>query len=529
MTFFNKTLTRIILITSLFANISCEEYLEDELLSDTSVDFLYNTKEGLESAVVGLYSLNRNIYNESEWNNASILIPIAKSDLVVPRTGEIAFYSRLGWGIDLNNIGTKRYSKHWRHGYRIIDRANAIIISTEKMTDIDEGFKNKIIAEAKAFRANAYFTLFRQFNNIFITTTPTSPENVFERAENKSSEEEIFELINNDLEFAIQHLDWTTQEFGRWTQASTRHLKAKVAAWQKDWKEAAYQTDAIINQGSYKLVNNTKDVFLGDMNHTETLFAIQMEDAIIGGGNRNNIHFNFIAQYNDIPGADFSTSNGARGFGSLLMNDYLRNLLNEDPNDDRNDGSYYITKYIYNDPANLPEGKKIGDTIALYNQYSSDNNQVKNYYKTMNPGCLKYLQEDAVPNEVSQISNIMVYRLAETFLIGAEAHMMNGNTSKALEYINTVRKRARAKSINSINQKVILEERARELAFEGQRFYTLKRMGLLVDYIRDHASNEGFFDQARTRMQPYMENWAIPTAELELLGPNYPQNEGYPN
>ena len=41
---------------------SCEkDLLKDELLSDTSVDFLYTTPEGLESAVVGLYSLNRNI------------------------------------------------------------------------------------------------------------------------------------------------------------------------------------------------------------------------------------------------------------------------------------------------------------------------------------------------------------------------------------------------------------------------------------------------------------------------------------
>ena len=38
---------------------SCQEYLEDELLSETSADFLYSTPEGLENAVVGLYNLNR--------------------------------------------------------------------------------------------------------------------------------------------------------------------------------------------------------------------------------------------------------------------------------------------------------------------------------------------------------------------------------------------------------------------------------------------------------------------------------------
>ncbi|MEC8831470.1 MAG: RagB/SusD family nutrient uptake outer membrane protein, partial [Bacteroidota bacterium] len=83
-----KALT-ILLVLATFT--SCEkDLLEDELLSDTSVDFLYTNPEGLENAVVGLYTLNRNIYQDLSLNGTYPLIPQAKSDLGVGITGEVS-------------------------------------------------------------------------------------------------------------------------------------------------------------------------------------------------------------------------------------------------------------------------------------------------------------------------------------------------------------------------------------------------------------------------------------------------------
>ncbi|MGB7395362.1 MAG: RagB/SusD family nutrient uptake outer membrane protein, partial [Pricia sp.] len=504
----------------LMLSLGCEEYLEDELLSETSADFLYNTPQGLEDAVVGLYNLDRKIYENNQLENSAIpLIPQAKSDLVLGRAGHIAFFARLGWGIDQTSFGTRRLDQYWQHYYRLIDRANAVIQSAENLESLEAESKNQIIAEAKAFRANSYFTLYRQFNNIFITTEPTTPDNAFDRPQDKSSEEDIFALINEDLDFAIANLEWTTEEFGRWTQAAVRHVKAKVAIWEEDFTGAASQTDAIIDNGNYSLVPDTNTVFEGDMNHSESLFVVQFADAEVGGGDFTQINFTLVPAYNRVPGAKLSIDNGGRGNGGLLMNDYLRNLLKEDPNDDRDNGTYYITAYKYNDEANLPPGKQVGDTIDLYDQFSEDESERQNYYQTINPACIKFLQEDAAPTEVGHISNIMVYRLAETYLIGAEAHMMLSNTAKAIDYLNAVRTRANTAPVTSIDIQAILEERARELAFEGQRFYILKRLGLLVEYLRDHAGNDNFWNIARERIEPYMVNWPIPTAEIELLGP----------
>ena len=510
----------------LFGASACQDYLEDELLSETSAEFLYTTQEGLESAVVGLYNLHRDIWTDAEWNSGIPLIPIAKSDLTVGRTGELAFYARLGWGADLNSFGTVRLAKHWRYGYRIVDRANAIINAVPEV-EMDGETRSRILAEARVLRAQAYFTLYRQFNNIFLTTEGTDPDNAFDRPEGPSEEQEIFALINEDLDYAIEILPWTTDQFGRWTQASARHLRAKTAMWQEDWEEAAEQADAIIGEGSYSLVENTSEVFLDDMNHSESLFVLQFEEAAVGGGGDNRINFNFVPQYHLIDGATFSIDNGARGGGFLLMNNYFRNLLTEDANDDRGKGTYYIFNYRYNDPAMLPPDKQLGDIIDTYDQFSDDENVRNLYYQTINPSVIKYRQDDAPPAEPDHFTNIMIYRLAETYLIGAEAYLALGNQALALEYLNTVRTRANAAPLTNIELIDIVEERARELGFEGQRFYFLKRLGLLTEYIQDHASNEGFFDVARGRMKPYMVNWPIPQDELELLGENYPQNSGY--
>src|SRR5690606_13328856 len=208
------------LLLSLALFSSCEkDFLQDELHSDTSVDFLYSTPEGLESATVGLYALNRNIYQDQSLNGTYPLILQAKSDLSVGITGEASLYSRLLWGASLGDYGTTSgLNAHWEHFYRLVDRSNAIIKAAENLVDIEEGRRNQILAEAKTMRAHAFFSLYRLFNNIFITTEPTTPENAFEVPQDKSSEDEIFGLLRADLDFAIAHLDYVQPQFGRWGQ-----------------------------------------------------------------------------------------------------------------------------------------------------------------------------------------------------------------------------------------------------------------------------------------------------------------------
>ena len=150
-------------------------------------------------------------------------------------------------------------------------------------------------------------------------------------------------------------------------------------------------------------------------------------------------------------------------------------------------------------------------------------------------------------------------RLAETFLFASEANLMLNNigtvtdgplAGTALGQLNAVRSRAGITKTSLITLDSILNEQAKELAFEGRRMYMLKRTGKLYSYIIDHAgygmagdasaenSTAGganntpakplpYKNDARRNMKPWMVNWPIPLAEINLLGPNYPQNLGY--
>jgi hypothetical protein len=523
----------LILALALFFTACGDDFLKDELQSDTSVEFLYSTPEGLESATVGLYTLNRQLYEDNSLNGTYPLILQAKSDLSVGVTGEVSLYSRLLWGASLGDFGTESgINKYWVHFYKIVDRSNAIIQAAENLEGIDEARRNQIIAEAKCMRANSIFTLYRLFNNIFVSTIPTTPENAFDVPLDKSSEEEIFTLLKSDLDFAINNLDFTTSQFGRWTQGAARHLRAKVAMWEGDWAEAAMQTESVIQSGNYNLVPNTKEVFAGELDHSETLFAINFENETIGGGSYHIMNWNIVSSYAEAPGCVQSLENGGAGVGFMSLNDYVIDLLNEDPSDDRKNNSYYIFEYAYNDEETLPSGKAIGDPLDLYENSQTNQNEFMLYYRRQNPGVLKFFDDEVEPTDRNHYKNVMVYRLAETYLIAAEAQLNLNNTATALEYVNTVRNRANAASLSSVDLQIILDERARELAFEGQRWYTLKRTSKLFEFLIDHMNNDNMNESypegnPKDILREYMQNWPIPPQQIDLLGTSYPQNEGY--
>lgn len=538
---------------------SCKDFLAEKPSSQFSADFVYNTPDGLEAGVVGLYNLQRAFFDDGDNNGSNSLIIDAKDDLTVPRGGEISNYGLMKQGIAAESSSV--HSFWWNNYYKIIDRANAIIQAAEKLNNIDENRRKQILGEARFFRANAVFTLFKTFNNIYVTTEPTTFDNAFKTINNKTPETEIYKLVKDDLKYAIDNLSWTAKETGRVTQATARHVKTEVALWEKDWPEAKAQAEAVIDQtANYSLVASAGQVFTGDLNNKESLWTLQYKESI--DGNKNKLNFNLMPNYAElIPGSKYSIEQGGRGFGWLTVNNYLRDLLLKDPNDARIKGTYYIKDYFYNDPATLPAGKVLGSKIVhdQWQEFAASGSDRHLFFVRLTVGCKKYFPTTGVPTADAQTMNRMMYRLAETFLFAAEANMILGNigntndaaTAKtALGQINAVRKRAGAAPLSAVTLQDILDEQARELAFEGRRWYMLKRTGKLYDYVKEHAgygrpgdessdTNQStghantpadpypYRNDARRVIKPYMVNWVIPRAQLNLLGPDYPQNDGY--
>jgi len=513
-----------------FLTVSCEDYLEEQPSTLIDSDYIYTTEEGLKSGVVSLYKFDRDRYDRRIEDFMGGVLLSSRSDLAFSRSGYTGLMGRYQRGVSPIDQGANFVSTlFWKHFYNITNKATEIINAAEVLPGLDEEVRNQVMAEARFFRANSYFYLYRMFNNIYVTTETVTVDNAFDIIGNRSSDEEIFDLLNSDLDFAIENLEWT-DTFGRITKGSAKHVKAKVAMWQGDWAEAKSQAVSLIEEGPHSLVSSTADVFKGNRNNSEALYVLQSEDDLLGGGDNTMINANYVTQYFQINGIESNLEQGGRGFSRILPNLYLLSLLSEDPNDTRDDDTYFRLKYFYT------SGNNIGQEIDIYEPITDLDNPSETYtryYQRLHPSCIKFAQEDDNKDSYLNRSNIMIYRLAETYLIAAEAIMRS--SGDPLPYINAIRERANTEPLESVDEQAILDERARELAFEGQRWFTLKRMGqeVIDRQITSFAGDGEFFPanlgekDPRTNWQPHFINFPIAQIDLDLLGPNYPQNDGY--
>lgn len=140
--------------------------------------------------------------------------------------------------------------------------------------------------------------------------------------------------------------------------------------------------------------------------------------------------------------------------------------------------------------------------------------------------------------------DVFVYRLAETYLLAAEAAFLLGDNTSAATYINVVRKRAERTEAQFVNRLLItpqavtadfiLDERGRELLGEGHRWYDLKRFDKLTERMSgdDTSTRDKVFYQTPSfKFEKYMELRPIPRDfMLNLTNPQeFPQNPGYSN
>ena len=527
-----------ILIAAIFAFSGCSKsLLTEKNPSQVTTDFLYNTPDGLRAAVTGLYTIERAINSDNYGQGSAfgLIMGDGGTDLDFNSTSypELAYYRT-----DLDLTTDAPVSWWWSMWYKVIERTNSIITYGQKDA-IDYTTKKSILREAYVYRAYAYFWLLRKYDNIWLDTIPTTSSNVDGRVYAPAKQSDVYALINSDLDSAISYYgsDWSVVP-GRFNQGVARLLKADVALWLQDYQTAATQSDAIINSGAFALVDPTL-VFTQDGrdNTKESMYVMQFDQFAIGGGDFHRQPLIFTSAYRLVPGCIGSVDNGGYGWGRIFPNTYLIGLYN--PTTDKRLNAYWQLYYTYNNPSyNFSSTRyKFGDTLKY-----GDNSQLTatNFFTNANVSCKKYRDYTQAPTVTKHYNNIYMYRYPQVLLIAAEAYMNLGNNTKALSYINQIRKsRILATDPNqlltTINQNAILDEYARELSFEGQRWFLLKRLGLLVQRVQMYGGEPTFrgvaapsplYFSARTNIKPYHVRWPIPQSSRDAMG-GYPQNPGY--
>ena len=250
-------------------------------------------------------------------------------------------------------------------------------------------------------------------------------------------------------------------------------------------------------------------------------------------------------KYDDLPGLTRDIING-RPFNRYMPTRFLLDLFSDD--DARYEGSF-MQAWLANSTSR-PAGMNLGDT-AVYTTKNEINDafEATRKYRTYDRSktynangsvkdnlhyvTLSKFMDPTRPsfNEAQSARDVFVIRLAEVYLIAAEASMKLNNLQGAADYINILRTRAakpgRTAAMQILPTQVtldfILDERARELAGEQLRWFDLKRTNKLIERINaynpDNAAN----------LKPFHVVRPIPQSQIDAVTnrDEFKQNEGY--
>jgi len=530
---------------------SCEEYLDENNIGNVTASGYYTTAAGLEDAVRATYGIMKEFYGpEIGWT-----MTVFGTDTY--RAGADGSHKYMG-RYDSGHNSEARYMRDtWRIFYRQVNQANAVIARAENVGDMDATLKGQRIAEAKFLRALAYFNLVRHYGDIHLTLEETEGVEI---EANKTSTADVYAAIVSDLTAAIGGLQDNPSDYGRASIPAAQFLMAKVKLSQPspDAAGAEAMMTAVINNPRFSLLDDFSDLWtLGNENNSEVVWSIQnaksqVDEGLDGFGHRGHLYF--LMEYDKKPAMTRDTENG-RPWKRFRPTDYLMDVIFADrQNDSRYDKTFKHVWYanVGNDggPNGVPVA--VGDT-ALYipgpglDRYGVDQDGYWNAAKQASVNYEVYTSDEwdtrTFPSLNKWIDNsrpnrqhtqgqrdFLLMRLADAYLIRAEARLAQGNTAGAASDINVIRTRAAwdatkvaAMQITAaqVDIDLILDERARELVGEGHRWYDLKRTGQLISRVRAHNSDAQAHIQSHHVVRP------IPLDQIDRTSGGYAQNPGY--
>ncbi|MCX2739896.1 RagB/SusD family nutrient uptake outer membrane protein [Pontibacter anaerobius] len=441
---------------------SCDNKLDIDPQQSIGSDVALSTPEGVQTALIGayerlqggqLYGTNLNLVSEL----------LAASGAELQWSGTFLGYRQLFGKTTVAD--NSEATRTWIRAYETINIANNVIASVDVFED--ETTRDRVLGEALFIRGIVYFELIQLYGLPWSAGNQASnpgvplilePTQAISDADNvsRASVADVYAQLLDDLTRAKTLLPESNGTRANTYVASA--FLARVYLQQADasnnadeaFDMAGAEADRVIESGKYSLTQNYTEAFNNAANISEYVFAIQQNQQSNAGSSNDGLA-TFYADFNGV----------GRGDVDLSPN-YVDNLY--------------------------AEGDERLDVF-----YVDDNGVLRNG---------KYLDP---------FTNIAVIRVAEMYLIRAEAAFRNGDLEQALEDINTVRTRANLAPLALVTLEDILQERRRELAFEGLALYDVKRL-------RNSVGNLAY--NAPKLVLP------IPQREIDV-NPNITQNPSY--
>lgn len=567
----------ILLATLATGSISCKKsFLDENPQSFLSTTNAFKTEADFNASVNDLYGLVRSHYYTI--NDFNPFWYMYRTDAYYDATASAA---NLPGEIAASATAITNFA--WAPHYKIVEEANTIIhrLSSSSLTDAQ---KTLFEAKARFFRALAYRALAYLYGGVPLNLDEIeTPKTDFTRA----TREEVYAQAEDDLKFAAANLpDIAAVKDGEISNVAAYHLLAEVYNTDKKYQEAVTAATAVINNPAMALMTtrfgSRRSVTPGDVywdlfqrgnqnrksaGNKEAIWVIQIETDVQGGAGSTTggsqfgvyaaerVHAPLVRDLkSDVNGVLVSLFNwpmgdytGGRGVGFLAPSHWFSDTVwqSDFNNDIRNANNNFVRDFVSNNPASPYYGQTIstrnppagligingnivkGKWDRAFYPYQSKASQPYDYPTALyaNPNSTDPVQKYALKAGAggTYIDQYMS-RLAETYLLRAEAYVGLNNTGLAAADINVVRARSNATPVAAanVNLDYILDERLRELGIEEKRMLTLMRLGKWVE--RTRKCNPFYGPQ----MKDNYNLWPIPVTEISKNNQAVlEQNPGY--
>ena len=450
---------RLSIITACFFICSCDSFVEVDLpSSQLTGEAVFEDIGTANAAMAGLYAKMRN--NGILTGNATGI-----SCYLGLYADEFDYYQQNAVSNFYNNTlfaAEPGVSDIWNQSYNLIYTANSIIEGLRNSTTLSEAGKNQLRGEALFVRSLLHFYLLNLYGDIpYITTTDYVQNSTVSRMPTNT----VYGFIVNDLNEAISLLpeNYVSAERTIPNRSTAYALLARVYLYMGSYPEAADVASAVINNPLYTWETDLDKIFLKESTTTIWQFMPEANGTNTAEGDL----YIFAAGPPPIVGLK-------PGF---------------------------VDAFEVNDQRKLHWTTAVTDGITTW------------YYAS------KYKQESSTG---SSVEYSIVFRLAEQYLIRAEARAHLGDLIGAKEDLNLIRTTAGLPNTGAVTADEIIADILKQRRFElftefGQRFFDLKRTAKLDQTLSDSKpgwnTTDGF--------------WPLPALELSANPNLNPQNPGY--
>ncbi|MEO6452498.1 MAG: RagB/SusD family nutrient uptake outer membrane protein [Ginsengibacter sp.] len=505
-----RFLSGILLLLAAVTHIKCnKDKLNIPPPNPSEASYFTNENE-FRAAILGAYAATTDYYSSSNIPGGSgsaeqEVFFLPGDDLTVTGTPAEAF-EVFGNAI---TPATGKIQEIFGSSYVLINRANKVL---EKIEAVPDGIyktpnlKDYNKGEALFLRGFAHYMLWNIFGTAPVNTvTPTTPDQLNPPS---SKGTELLDQAIKDFTDAAALLppSWSTTDVGRATANSANGMLGKCL------------------------------VFRATVNKTIADYqaGIAAFDKINGAALTPNFEDNF----------DVSKENNQESLyefqAGVNINGFQNSWLSNDQADVGVSGSYW--QCYYNGNGTYMGGGLYTATAKLKNSFDPNDPRLPLTLNVSNNNITRYILKDQPEGPCNSRNNARILRYADVLLLKAEALLQSGgSTSSAIGLINQVRTRARnmvnggtqpadfdiAETNKSAIMQLIMDERLRELAGEGQRWFDLRRwaIGGII------TLNNNFFSSANSTQMAWNNdnhflNFPIPNSETDK-NPNIKQNPGY--